>query len=423
VGAIAWLGGSLDAALAQARAEGKRLFLYWGAAWCPPCNRQKAVLFPRLATEGMLFYHLDGDAPGAQALAERLRLRSYPTNVVFHPDGAEITRLPCEVDAERFAALSALAAAADIPVRASLDAALAGARPLSEAEWTLLAWYSWDTDEGAVMAGRDLAASFAALARACPVPEAARRLALFQLHADAGATDFGALADTLADPGAAGAQRDLVLNWVVDLVRRTGPGTAQRDQLVRAWLLALERIEADLALPIVDRLQALRNRARLARLGADIPSLHATARARVETARLSVSDPAMRHAMINTAAGVLSDAGLPDEAEQLLRDELARSHAPFYFMHNLAAIAKKRGDAQALVGWYRQAFDAARGSATRIQWGVAYLLALLDNTPDATDELARARAALDAIVADTPDARAQRNGAQLAKLEKRLPPA
>ncbi|UUZ52219.1 hypothetical protein LP419_21610 [Massilia sp. H-1] len=41
------------------------------------------------------------------------------------------------------------------------------------------------------------------------------------------------------------------------------------------------------------------------------------------------------------AVGCLS---LLDEAEQLLLAELARSHAPFFFMHNLAAIAKKRGD-------------------------------------------------------------------------------
>ncbi|TFW31086.1 thioredoxin family protein, partial [Duganella callida] len=106
--AIAWLSGSLDAALAQARAQQRPLFLYWGAVWCPPCNRVKAEIFAReefvRGSAGVLCYHLDGDAPGAQALAARYRLRSYPTLVLYAPDGGEITRLPCELDGELFVA-------------------------------------------------------------------------------------------------------------------------------------------------------------------------------------------------------------------------------------------------------------------------------------------------------------------------------
>jgi thiol-disulfide isomerase/thioredoxin len=419
MGAPAWLGGSFDAALAQAQADGKPLFLYWGAGWCPPCNRQKALLFAQLSTEGVLCYHLDGDAPGAQALAERLRLRSYPTNVMFRADGAELTRLPCEVDAARFASLFARAAAARTTARACFDAALTGTRALTDNEWNLLAWYSWDTDEGVVLNGRDPAASFARLADTCPLPEARQRFAWFLVHAAGGAMD--AVIATLDDPAASAVQLDLVLNWTVDLVRRTEPGSEARTVLMNAWLAALERIEADTATPIVDRLQALRNRARLARLGAAIPNLQSTARARVESARLLVTEPALRHATINTAAGVLSDAGLADDAEQVLREELPRSHAPYYFMQNLAGIAKKRGDAAGVVAWYRQAFESAQGTATRIQWGVTYILALLDNTPEAKGELDAALAALRALVAATPDAQSQRNGAQLKKLGARIP--
>ena len=49
-------------------------------------------------------YQLDGDSAGAQALAEQYRLRSYPTLVLYAPDGGEITRLPCELDGELFIA-------------------------------------------------------------------------------------------------------------------------------------------------------------------------------------------------------------------------------------------------------------------------------------------------------------------------------
>ena len=37
----------IDAAFAKARAEGKPVFLYWGAVWCPPCNQVKATIFNR----------------------------------------------------------------------------------------------------------------------------------------------------------------------------------------------------------------------------------------------------------------------------------------------------------------------------------------------------------------------------------------
>src|SRR5471032_2856257 len=111
-GRIAWRDGvddgGLTAAFAQAAAEQRPLFLYWGAAWCPPCNRVKAEIFARddvaERLRGLLPVYLDGDSAGAQALAAQYQLRSYPTLILFAPDGREITRLPCELDGELFVA-------------------------------------------------------------------------------------------------------------------------------------------------------------------------------------------------------------------------------------------------------------------------------------------------------------------------------
>lgn len=55
---------------------------------------------------------IDGDGPRAQQLAERFHVRSYPTLIVFNPAGAEITRLPCELDGARFLEIFALALSA-----------------------------------------------------------------------------------------------------------------------------------------------------------------------------------------------------------------------------------------------------------------------------------------------------------------------
>jgi thiol:disulfide interchange protein len=109
---IAWNevrhAGDLEAAFALARSRRQPVFRDWGAVWCPPCNRVKAEIFARdefvRRSAPVLCCHLDGDTPDAQALAARYGLRSYPTLVLFAPDGGEITRLPCELDGESFAA-------------------------------------------------------------------------------------------------------------------------------------------------------------------------------------------------------------------------------------------------------------------------------------------------------------------------------
>jgi hypothetical protein len=140
----------------------------------------------------------------------------------------------------------------------------------------------------------------------------------------------------------------------------------------------------------------------------------------VAQARGEQSSPAMRHQVINTAAGLLSDAGLLDDAEQLLQDELGRSQVPFYFMHNLAAIAKKRGDPAGAVLWYERAWERATGAATRLQWGATYLQALIDFAPADAARIERIAGQLRDEVASVGDAGCQRNRTQLERIGSKL---
>ena len=433
MGAIDWHTGDPDAAFALAKASGRPLFLYWGAAWCPPCNRIKASVFGRPdfleLAQSFVALHIDGDSPGAQQLAERFRLRSYPTLVVYRPDGAEVSRLPCELDGQRFVEILTVALNAHFTAAQSLSVALSRERVLSDDEWRLLSFYSWDTDEQQLIKNLDFAATVASMTRACTLPGAVVRLEWLALHAAAtggkGGVDRRAaiarLEATLAEPKEVFAQMDIVTNYAVDLVRfLTEPHTDARTRLCRNWAAALETLETDPALNIADQLAALRTRVRLSRLGAPIPLLGELARERVAAAVAAVHEPAMRHTVLNTAAGVLSDAGMLDEAEQLLLAELEGSHSPYYFMHNLAAIAKKRGDAAGAVSWYERAWQRATGPATRLQWGATYLQGLVDFAPHEAPRIDRLAHQLLQELGAMRDAFSQRNRTQLQRIEAKL---
>jgi hypothetical protein len=422
--AIAWLDGGLDAAFALARAQQRPLFLYWGAVWCPPCNRVKSEIFARddfiRRSQSVLCYRLDGDSAGAQALAAHYKLRSYPTLVLYAPEGGEITRLPCELDGELFVAAFdvALAAhAAGSSASSASQAALSGDRVLSADEWSLLSHYSWDTDEGRLLGQRELAPTLSALAAAGVDPDAAVRL---RLHAQlaAGSADAAFLLAVFSDARLARSNMDLLGNSGINLIKLA----SRREELVAALSSAAAQWADDFWLSAPDRLTAVRLQMRLARLVAPTQGLQEQVRQRVLEALAGSTDPYERHALVNTAVGALNEAGLAAEAEQILLAELPRSHAPYYFMLSLAGSAKRRGDTAAVLDWYGKAWQAAAGPATRLQWGVTYLNSLIELAPQDAARIAQATQGLQAdIAAAGADAYQQRNLAQLQKLQGQIP--
>ena len=422
--AIAWLDGGLDAAFALARAQQRPLFLYWGAVWCPPCNRVKSEIFARddfiRRSQSVLCYRLDGDSAGAQALAAHYKLRSYPTLVLYAPDGSEITRLPCELDGELFVAAFdvALAAhAAGSSASSATQAALSGDRVLSADEWSLLSHYSWDTDEGRLLGQRELAPTLSALAAAGVDPDAAVRL---RLHAQlaAGSADAAFLLEVFSDARLARSNMDLLGNSGINLIKLA----SRREELVAALSSAAAQWADDFWLSAPDRLTAVRLQMRLARLVAPTQGLQEQVRQRVLEALAGSTDPYERHTLVNTAVGALNEAGLAAEAEQILLAELPRSHAPYYFMLSLAGSAKRRGDTAAVLDWHGKAWQAAVGPATRLQWGVTYLNSLIELAPQDAARIAQATQGLQAdIAAAGADAYQQRNLAQLQKLQGQIP--
>ena len=441
---IAWYQGTVDAAFAQAKATNKPVFLYWGAQWCPPCNQVKATLFNRhdFIERSRLFIpvYIDGDAPGAQKLGARFKVRGYPSMLLFNAAGSEITRLPGEVDAAQYMRVLSMGLAAARPVKVLLATALGDSLPgqaaLNHDDWRLLAFYSWDTDEQQVTASDNLSATLRQLTQRCPadLPEISARLLLKAVAMAAAAKEakpdldapaVGLILNMLRDRRLARELFDLLAGYASQIVGHvTLADTDQRSELTAAWTVALDRLIADSSLSTADRLGALAAKINLAKLGAppDAPaeSLQAEARAAVERANRLTNDAYARQSVISAAADVLSDAGLLEESDQLLKAELKRSHSPYYFMLGLAANARQRGDKAGAIDWAQQAYGAAKGPATRLQWGVSLLRTLLELAPQDEGRIeAVARQILDELQ-PTPDSFYERNRYSLEKMAARL---
>ena len=404
--AVAWHSAANDAdierAFALARAEKKPLLLYWGAAWCPPCNQLKATLFNRQdfieRSKSFVAVQIDGDLPGAQKLGSRFKVRGYPTLVLLGADGAEITRLPGEVDAPQVLAVLQLGLAGGRPVKAVLADARAG-KPVSGPEWRSLAFYGWDIDEAQLGSPADRADLLAQLSAACPAsePTAATRLLLKALaDSDDGkgikpdAALRARVQALLADPAASRLQMDVLVNNAAEITRALAPGPgADRRALAGAFDAALQTLQGDASLSRADRLNALASRVALARIDQPKDALHPRlpaalvqqVRAQVARDDREIRDGYERQAVVTAGAGVLAEAGLWADSDALLKANLARCHAPYYLMSQLAGNARKQGRNADALRWYAQAHAGSVGPATRLQWGGAYLAALVDLAP------------------------------------------
>ena len=447
---IAWQyaadDAQVDAAFAQARAQRKPVFVYWGAKWCPPCNQVKATLFNRQdfieRSRAFVPVYVDGDSPGAQKLGSRFKVSGYPTMVLFNSQGAELTRLPGEVEGERYTQVLTLGMNAQRPVKDVLAQALAGpksgdAKGLGANDWRLLAFYSWDTDQQQLVPKGGVPALLEQLADACPADqgEVATRLRLKALaavdekapaHPDA--TTQATVLALLADPNAARVHLDMLTNYPSDITRALSkPATPQRSALLTGFDAALKRFEADSTLSRADRMQALIAQVDLARIDAKkdaavtLPdALLADIREQTARADRDITDGYERQAVITAAAYLLDEAGLGAESDALLKANLTKSHSPYYLMSELASNAKKRGDKAEALRWYAEAFDKSEGPATRLQWGASFVSALVELAPQDEARIEKVAGQLFAEAAKQPDAFYERSGRALQRVGSKL---
>ena len=444
---IDWYPGDVDAAFATAKSSGKPLFLYWGAEWCPPCAQIKSTIFNKreFQERSGLFVpvYLDGDTPSAQRHGERFGVVGYPTMILFRPDGTEITRLPGTVDIARYATILDVALVAARPVAEILKTASSGGEVTAN-DWRLLAYYSWSTDNGRVLPAAERLPTLRRLPARCPPelqPECGRLyfeyLGAAAREAQGGKTPLNGLerADArrqllalLGSSAVARANVDHLLRGANDIVALlSDAGTPERRQLTDAWRAALGRLTSGADAAVLsgpEQLDVVRAKMLLARLDApesDLPTaLVDEARQAVARVDAAATDSYARQAAINAAAGLYWEAGLDDDANRLLVAELEKSNSPYYFMLDLAELARKAGREEEAVEWLARAYAGAKGPATRFQWGYSYLVGLVEMTPEDTARIESAGLEVLGELGESPDAFYQRTRLRLEQLSAKL---
>ena len=436
-------GASLDAVFTKAKADNKSVFLYWGAVWCPPCNQIKATVFSRPdfveRSKRFIPVYLDGDTPGAQKLGTQFKVRGYPTTILFKPDGTELTRLPGEVDAVQYMQILKMGMSATQPIKETLAAAMssgsgAAAPALSSDDWRLLAYYAWDIDEAQLLPKKDLASTVQQLAQKCPPAqeEAAARLTLRAVAMSAAdkttkLDKVQALAQVqkiLADAPRMRENSDIFVNYPNEIVTAlTASGTVERAALMAAMNAALDKLSVDAALAKLDQLGAVQAKVTLALLDKpksakpDLsPELVAQAQAAANKADTTITDKYERQSVMPSAAHLLSDVGLVDASDAMLKAELPKAVSAYYHMLVLASNAKLRGDKEAALDWSEKAYAGSMGPATRLQWGSGYVQKLIEMSPQDSARIEKAATQVIAELDAAPETFYERNRRSLEKM-------
>ncbi len=412
---VAWRAAANDAdverAFALARKESKPVLLYWGASWCPPCNRLKATLFNRQdfisQSNAFVAVNVDGDLPSAQKLGTKFKVRGYPTLILFTAQGVELTRLPGEMEPAQILAALHFALAGGRPAKDLLADTRAG-KTLTDNEWRTLAFYSWETDEAQLVAANELPELLADLAQRSPAANEEINLRLWMKALAASDAKKSTLANDalrsridalLKDPARSRLHMDGLVYSARELVNAlTEAGTPARTALLTNYNAALAGLLADETLARADRLAAITAQVELARLDQPENSVAVTLaeplpqRVRDFAAQMDrdISNGYERQAVITETAFLLGRAGLWSESDALLKANLSKSHSPYYLMSQLAGNARKLERNDEALNWYQQAYAGSRGPATRLQWGSSYVAALIELAPDDAKRIATA---------------------------------
>jgi thiol-disulfide isomerase/thioredoxin len=427
---IAWFQGDVDAAFAHAKAEGKPVFLYWGAEWCPPCHELKASVFARadFQQKARLFVpvYLDGDTAGAQKWGDVFHVSGYPTVVILDADRRELTRMSGGMDLSQYADSLDLVLGDVRPVNDTLAALEKKATPLSPDDCRRLAYNDWAATADDTRKPEQTAQALQTAAEMCPADSRVERARLIASAAAAmpSAKRIAAIYDVLGDRKVALAAADALRNLGEDCfaaVKKQGP--KQAADFLQRWSGVMDAAAADARFAEADRIYAMVAKLQAVKaLGSDgkIPApLAAQVTASVDAALAKKHEGYERAGVVNSSLWALDTLGEKDRIRAVLEHEVKTAKQPYYYMLDLAGVEEKAGNEDKAVAWLERAYRESQGVATRFQWGTEYLLGLVRMQPE---NGSRIRDASFAVLGelDGPDRIYMRTAKRLERLDSSL---
>jgi thiol-disulfide isomerase/thioredoxin len=411
---IAWFKGDVDAAFQAAQAANKPVLLYWGAQWCPPCKQLKSAVFnrPDFIEKSKLFVpvYLDGDLPDAQKWGDVFRVTGYPTVLVLKPDRSEITRVAGNMDLSLYGRVLDDALGDVRPVKEVLEIAVKAEAPLGAADCRRLAYHAFDLDDEGVFDPTQLQTAFQNAARLCPA-ELAKERARFPLLAAAEASALqkqaigeGGKADKILTAlilrineslrdrelalSNADALRGLPQEFYLAVRQSVPPIAAEFRQ--RVMSVADAATASDRFAP-ADQLAAQLIKIRIAKAYAsdgNVPTDVRTVALQTAEKMLAVKQDAyVRAGVVNSAINIYIALDDWPRARDLLALEARTSNTPHYYLGDLADVEEKLGNEPRALELLAEAYDKAKGPASRFQWGFQYLDGLLRLTPEDTSTI------------------------------------
>jgi thiol-disulfide isomerase/thioredoxin/uncharacterized protein (UPF0147 family) len=410
---IAWFKGDVDAAFKSAKASNKPVLLYWGAQWCPPCKQLKSAVFsrPDFIEKSKLFVavYLDGDLPDAQKWGDVFRVTGYPTVVVLKPDRTEITRIAGNMDLSLYARVLDDALGDVNPVKDVLALVNKGA-PLKAADCRRLAYHAFDLDDEGLFDSKTLLNAFENAARLCPT-DLAKEHARFYILAAAEAA--GQQAEAIEKGGKPDKQLTVLIVRVHELLADKTLAMANADALrglPKSFYLAARRampqIAADLRTRVMavadattanpqfapaDQLAAQLMKIRVAQAyspDGKVPTDVRTVALQTATKMLNVKqEPYVRAGVVNSAINIYIALDDWVRARDLLALEASTSNTPHYYIGDLADAEEHLGNNARALELLAEAYQKARGPASRFQWGYQYLDGLLRLAPSDTAKI------------------------------------